>query len=203
MQSPRPVTRAALAIAALAGAALAAVPGRAAAQMRHGGVPERVVGNERAGPYLVSVWAKSDVGMGMLYIVYDAPAGTAFVPPTAVRVGVAPASGRLPETRYDARPEVVAHGARYVAHVTFDRDEAWRVRVLTEGPAGGGEVRTEVRATAARISPFHLVLYALPVLLIIGLWVRTAIARLRPPYPRPALASRGPVPITTSSHGPQ
>ena len=184
------MTRAALAIAALAGVALAAVPGRAAAQMRHGGVPERVVAAERAGPYLVSVWAKSDVGMSILYIVYDAPAGAAFVPPTAVRVGVAPSSGRVPETFHDAHPDIVEHGARYVAHVTFDRDEAWRVRVLTEGPAGGGEVLTEVRATAAGVGPVGLVLYALPILLILGLWTQVAVARRRTPPSRPMLASR-------------
>ena len=184
------MTRAILVIAALSGAALAVVPGRAAAQMRHGGVPERVAVAQRAGPYVVSLWAKSDVGMSMVYIVYDAPAGAAFVPPATVRVAVAPTSGRLPEVWYDAHPEDVEHGARYVAHVTFDRDETWRVRVLTEGPAGRGEVRTEVRATASGLGPFGLVLYTLPILLIVGLWGRTVIARRHSPPRHPALAPR-------------
>ena len=197
------MTRAVLATVALAGAALAAVPGRAAAQMRHGGVPGRVVAAQRAGPYLVSVWAKPDVGMGMLYIVYDAPAGAEFVPPSAVRVGVAPASGRLPEARYDAQPEAVEHGARYVAHVTFDRDEAWHVRVLAEGPAGRSELRTDVQAVAAPVGPVGLVLYALPILIIVGMWAYTAVARRRPAHARPALASSRTVPIISSSHGPQ
>ena len=182
------IVRTSFAIAALVGAALAAGSGRAAAQMRHGGVPERIVAAQRTGPYLVSVWAKSDVGMGMLYVVYDAPAGAAFVPPTAVRVAVAPASGRLPETWYDTHVEDVERGARYVAHVTFDEAEAWRVRVLTEGPAGGGELRTEVRATATGLGPVGLLLYALPILVILGLWGRTAIARRRSPPARPAFA---------------
>lgn len=179
-----------LAIAALVGAVLAASPQRVAAQMRHGGVPERVVAAQRAGPYAISLWAKSDVGMGMLYVVYDAPAGGAFVPPAAVRVAVAPASGRLPERTYDAQPEDVEHGARYVAHVPFDRDEAWRVRVLTEGPAGNTELRTEVRATASGLGPFGLVLYTLPILVIVGMWARTAIVRRRSLAPEPVLASR-------------
>jgi hypothetical protein len=163
------------ALAALA--ALAPFAGRAGAQMRHGGVPERVVARQRAGPYLVSVWAKPDVGMGMLYVVYDAPAGAAFVAPTSVRVGVAPASGRRPEVLYDAHPEPVEHGARYVAHVGFDRGGTWRVRVRTDGPAGGGEVTAQVVASAVGLGPFDIALYALPVVLILGLWGQAAVAR--------------------------
>jgi hypothetical protein len=179
-----------VAIAALAGAVLSVSPDRVAAQMRHGGVPERVVADRRAGPYAISVWAKSDVGMGMLYIVYDTPARAAFVPPRSVRVAVAPASGRVPEQTYEAHPEDVEHGARYVAHVPFDRDETWNVRVLTAGPAGDGELRTAVRATASGLGPFGLVLYALPILVIVGMWGRTAIDRRRSPQPHPALAPR-------------
>lgn len=178
---------AALVASALVASALAAP---ADAQMRHGGVPERVVADQRAGPYVVSVWAKPDVGMAMVYAVYEAPAGAAFIAPTRVRVGVAPASGRAAEVLVDAHPEAVEHGARFVAHVTLDRDETWRVRVLSEGPAGAGELRTAIQATASRLGPFDLALYALPVLLIVGLWGRAAFARRHPPAPRPAFASR-------------
>lgn len=184
------MTRGVRRIAALVGGALAVVASPGDAQMRHGGVPERVAAHQRVGPYLVSLWARPDVGMAMLYVVYDAPAGAPFVPPATVRVGVAPVSGRLPEALYDAHQEVVGHGARFVAHVALDRDEAWRVRVLTGGPAGGGELRAELLATAARLGPFDLVLYALPVLLILGLWGRTAVARRRPLAACPALAPR-------------
>lgn len=180
--------------AGLAGAALAvllAFAPPALAQMRHGGVPERIVADRRAGPYLVSVWAKPDVGAGMLYVVYDAPAGMAFVAPTAVRVGVAPASGDVRERLYDAHPEPVAHGARFVAHVRFDRSEAWRLRVLTEGPAGGGEVIAQVLVPpAAGLGPLDVALYALPVILIAGLWGAAALARRHPVDRRPALAAR-------------
>ena len=45
------------------------------------------------------------------------------------------ASGRAGEMLYDAHPERVRYGARFVAHVDFDRAETWRVRVVTAAPA--------------------------------------------------------------------
>ena len=173
-------------------AALLALASPAGAQMRHGGVPERVVADERVGPYHVSLWAKPAVGMGMLYVVYDAPtpAQAPFVAPTTVRIAVAPASGRAPEMLFDAHREPVAHGARFVAHVTFDSSEAWRVRVLTDGPAGGGELRAQLRVPpAVGPGPLDLALYSLPVTLIAGLWGRAAIARRHSADRRPALAA--------------
>jgi hypothetical protein len=175
-------------------ATLLAFASPALAQMRHGGVPERVVADRRAGPYRVSLWAKPAVGMGMLYVVYDAAGdaagGAPFVAPTTVRVGVAPASAQDDEVLYDAHREPVKHGARFVAHVRFDRSEAWRVRVLTEGPAGGSELRAQLRVPPAEgPGPLDLVLYSLPVTLIAGLWVRAAVARRHSAHRRPALAT--------------
>lgn len=170
--------------------ALVAAAAPAGAQMRHGGVPERVVADRPAGPYLVSLWAKPAVGTGMLYVVLDAPAGAPFVAPASVRVGVAPAAGTEPEAVYEAHAERVAHGARFVAHVAFPRDGAWRVRVVTAGPAGGGELRAGVQVPPpARPGPLDLSLYALPVALIAGFWTRGALARRRAtPPPLPAVA---------------
>ena len=120
MNTP-PIARRAAGPLAAALATLLAVASPARAQMRHGGVPERVAADQRVGPYRVSLWAKPAVGMGMLYVVYDAPAdapaGAPFVAPTTVRVGVAPASRPDDEVLYDAHREPVRHGARFVAHV--------------------------------------------------------------------------------------
>lgn len=174
-------------LAGLLALCLASVPARA--QAHHGGgVPERVVADVRTGPWDASLWASPAVGTGMLYVVLDAPAGSAFVAPTSVRVAVAPASGS--ETVYDAHVEPVAHGARFVAHVPFDHSDDWRVRVLAAGPAGAGELRATVHVPPpARLGAFDLLLYALPVLLVGGLWLRAAAAR-RPLVRQPALAAR-------------
>lgn len=169
-----------LACAALACAALA-WPRPALA---HHGAPVRVVADRRVGPYVVSVWTAPDVGMGMVYVVYDAPAGVPagvpFVVPTTVRVGVAPASGRLPESLHDARSEAVRHGARFVAHVPFDRAGVWRVRVATTGPSGGGELTAWVDvAPAGAMGPAGILFYASPFLAVAALWSRAAAARRR------------------------
>lgn len=178
-------------LAALAGSLAAGALACPGVALAHGGVPARVVANRSAGPYVVSVWAAADVGTAMIHVVY-APRGEAlFVAPTAVRVGVAPASGRLTEAFYDARPDPVRRGARFVAHVALDRSEEWRVRVLADGPAGRGDVTARVRATPpGMLGPFGLALYAAPFVLVAGLRWRAAAARRAAAGPRVALASR-------------
>ncbi|GJG85496.1 hypothetical protein tb265_06770 [Gemmatimonadetes bacterium T265] len=171
-----------------------AVPAPALA---HGGLPVRLVADRPAGPYAVSVWARADVGMGMVYVVYRARDGAAFVAPAAVRVGVVPASGARAEVLYDAHPEAVRAGARFVAHVAFDRAEPWRVRVVTDAPTPAGGAVDDVRAQAdvapATLGPFGTLLYAAPFALVGGLWWRVAAsrrqaARRRAAGPRPSLA---------------
>ena len=164
--------------------------------LAHGGMPVRLVADQRAGPYAVSVWATPGVGMGMLYVVYTPYRrrdGVAFVAPAAVHVGVAPASGRRAEVLYGAHLEAVrtrgaSPSARFVAHVAFDRGEAWRVRVVTETPAAVGDVRAQLDVTSdAMLGPAGLLLYAVPFVLVGGLWGRAAVARRRAAGPRPAL----------------
>ena len=170
------MTRAARALAAVLTLAVLGWPRPARA---HGGLPVQI-GRQHTGAYDVSVWATSDVGMGMIYVVYLPHAGAAFVPPTAVRVGVAPSSGRAAEVLVDARPERVRYGARFVAHVDFDRGETWRVRVVTDGPAPAGDVIARVAVSPMEmVGPFGMLFFATPFLLVGGLWGRKAFARRR------------------------
>jgi hypothetical protein len=172
------MTRAARAraVAALAGAALW-WPRPALA---HGGLPVPILKHQRAGAYDVSVWATPDIGMAMIYVVYLPRDGAAFVPPTAVRIGLAPVSGRAPEVLYDAHAEPVRVGARFVAHVDFDRGEAWRVRVVTDGPAAVGEVTARVVVSPMEMmGPLGMLFYATPFVLVGGLWASKAFARRR------------------------
>jgi hypothetical protein len=146
----------------------------------HGGAPFPILVDQRAGPYLVSVWTAPDVGIGRFYVTLDSPAGTSFVPPTAVRIVVAPLAGRLTEATYAAQRERVRRGARFYAEVAFDRAEAWRVRVLVDGPAGGGELVFQLTSTPPEsIGPARLALYSFPFVAIALLWWRVSLERKR------------------------
>ena len=146
----------------------------------HDGSPFPLLVDQRVGPYLVSVWTDAAIGTGRFYVTLDSPEGTPFVPPSAVRIAVAPASGRLAEATYAARPERVRRGARFVAEVAFDRSEEWRVRVLVDGPAGGGELASLVSPTpGASIGPGRLAFYSFPFVLMAVLWWRVSLERKR------------------------
>ena len=146
----------------------------------HEGPPFPIIVDRAVGPYTVSVWTDPDIGIGTFYVILDAPRGHRFVAPSAVRVGVRPVSGRLPDAMYHAEPERVRRGARYVAEVAFDRGERWHVRVIIDGPEGGGELASEVEATPdGTIGPIGLVIYAFPFVAIAVLWWRAAVVRRR------------------------
>ncbi|MDQ3698276.1 MAG: hypothetical protein M3373_09655 [Gemmatimonadota bacterium] len=170
------MTRRALLLAALACTA-AMWP---SATLAHEGPPFPIIVDRHVGPYVASVWTDPDIGIGTFYVVLEAADGMAFTEPAAVRVGVAPVSGRLAEVLYDARPERVRRGARFVAEVAFDRGEQWHVRVITEGPAGGGELTSQVEATPdVTLGPIGLVIYSFPFVLVAVLWWRVAVGRRR------------------------
>ena len=146
----------------------------------HRGAPTRIVADRRIGPYVASVWTDPEVGHGPMYVVLKAADGVTFTPPSAVRVGIAPVSGRLPEVLHDAHAEPVRRGARFMTDVMFDRAERWNLRVLIEGSAGGGQLTSQLKAVPnVAAGPFVLVLSLLPFLAVAGVWWRAAVARRR------------------------
>jgi len=148
--------------------------------MSHRGAPSPIVRDQRVGPYLASVWTDPEVGRGPMYVVLEAANGLTFTPPTAVRVGVAPVSGRLPEALHDAHAEPVRRGGRFMTDVVFDRAARWNLRVVIDGSAGGGQLTSQLD-TVPNVStgPFVLVLSLLPFLAVGGLWWRAAVIRRR------------------------
>jgi hypothetical protein len=151
------------------------VPGTARA---HKGPPFPIIVDRQLGPYVVSVWTDPDIGIGTFFVVLQAPNGARLPPVTRVRISVRPISGRLAEVQYDATPQRVRRGARYLARVEFDRGEWWEVRIVIEGPDGGGELEARVQATpAGDIGPIGLVIYALPFVAVGALWLRAVLAR--------------------------
>jgi hypothetical protein len=146
----------------------------------HRGAPTRIIADQRVGPYVASVWTDPEVGSGPMYVMLEAADGQTFTPPSAVRVGIAPVSGRLPEVLRDAHSEPMRRGARFMTDVAFDRAERWNLRVLIDGSAGGGQLTSQVEAMPnAAAGPFVLVLSLLPFLAVTGVWWRAAVARRR------------------------
>ena len=146
----------------------------------HRGAPSPVVRDQRVGPYLASVWTDPEVGSGPMYVVLEAANGLTFTPPSTVRVGLAPMSGRLPEVVHDAHPMRVRRGARFMTDVVFDRAEPWNLRVVINGFAGGGQLIAQVDAVPnVAAGPFVLVLSLLPFLAVGGVWWRASVARRR------------------------
>jgi hypothetical protein len=146
----------------------------------HQGPPFPLLMDQHVGPYIVSVWTDPDIGPGRFFVILEAPDGQKFINPSAVRVAVEPVSGRLAEASYDGESEKVSSGARYLATVNFDRGEHWRVRVTIEGPAGGGELRSEVEATPDGIlGPVASLLFTVPFVMVAFVWWRAAVAKRR------------------------
>jgi len=146
----------------------------------HRGAPSPIVRDQRVGPYVASVWTDPEVGTGPMYVVLEAADGLTFTPPSTVRVGLAPVSGRLPEVVHDAHPMPVPRGARFMTNVVFDRAEPWNLRILVAGSVGGGQLTSQVEARPnAMVGPAALLVSSLPFLLMAAIWWRAAVVRRR------------------------
>lgn len=150
--------------------------------LAHQGPPFPILENQRAGPYLASVWTDPDVGTGTFFVVLEPPKGRSLPAKTRVRIGLQPVSKRLPEVVYEAEPQKVSYGERYFTPVRLDQEERWRARVLLDGSEGGGELTAEVDATPdGTIGPIGLVLYLVPFLAVGLLWLKAVLRRGTPP----------------------
>jgi hypothetical protein len=150
----------------------------------HQGPPFPILVDRRVGPYIVQVWTDPDIGIGTFFVVLETPKERAMPAWAKVRIAVRPVSGRLPEAIYDALPQKVSSGARYLAKVPFDKGEMWRVRVLIDGAQGGGELATQVEATPdGTIGPIGLLVYAFPFVSVGFLWLKAVLRRRASPLP--------------------
>jgi hypothetical protein len=139
----------------------------------HEGPPFPLVVDQKADPYVISIWTDPDVGTALFFVILNSPE-----PPADLRVqiGVQPVSGRLPEAFYPAERENVQGQIQYRAQVQFDAQELWRVRVRLESAQGNAETVATVEATPPGYGRWDLLVYLLPFLAIGALW---AIAMLR------------------------
>jgi hypothetical protein len=140
----------------------------------HEGPPYPLFVDKSVGPYLVSVWADPDVGVGTFFIAAEAEGG-ATADELAVEVCVRPEDGRLGEQCYAARRDGVRDRAQFKTEVPFDRQELWHARVRLRGPLGVGEVAAEVEATPPGLGRWDLLLYLSPFAAVGFLWLRVAL----------------------------
>jgi hypothetical protein len=144
----------------------------------HQGPPFPILVDQKAGPYVASVWTDPDVGTGIFFVVLEPPEGKALPAKTRVRIGLQPVSKRLEEEVYEAEPQKVSHGARYYAEAPLDKAEMWRVRVFLDGSEGGGELAGQVEATPdGTLGPWASLVYLLPFLGVGLLWLKAAMRR--------------------------
>ena len=144
----------------------------------HSGGPYPVLLEEPAGPYVVSVLADPDVGVGT-FIVQAVLSGGGTVPAdTEVTLWVRPQDGHAPEAGYRARRQQTRDGEAFVAGVPFDAEGVWQVRLVLEGTAGRGETTFNVRATPPGRRWLTAVLCLLPFIGLGALWL---VAVLRSP----------------------
>lgn len=162
-------------------AAMLALAGAAATDcLGHEGPPYPILVDREAGPFVVSVWADPDVGIGTFFVILEPPEGAVLSEPRSVRVCVRPVIDRLPEVCHGAERQRMRDRAQYRAEVPFDRQERWRVRVVLDGPSGPVEVATDVEVTPPGLGPWDLALYLFPFVLIAALWLYGALRHGRP-----------------------
>jgi hypothetical protein len=143
----------------------------------HNGPPFPIITDQRVGPCVISLWTHPDVGTGTFFVFVEAPPGGTIPADLKIQIGVQPVSGRLPEAVYSAWREKLRDQVEYKTEVQFDAQEFWRVRLILQSAAGGGDVVTQVEATPPGFGRWDLLLYALPFLGVGFLWFRVALKR--------------------------
>ena len=138
----------------------------------HEGPPFPLFVDQKADPYVISLWTDPDVGDALFFVIVNGQAP----PDLQVQIGVQPTSGRLPEAFYTAQHESVSGQVQYRALVHFDAEELWRVRVRLLSAQGNAETVATVEATPPGYGRWDLLVYLLPFLAVGVLW---AIAMFR------------------------
>ena len=142
----------------------------------HEGPPFPLVVDQKADPYVLSIWTDPDVGTALFFVILNSPE-----PPADLRVqiGVQPVSGRLPEAFYPMERENVQGRIQYRAQVYFDAQELWRVRVRLESAQGNAETVATVEATPPGYGRWDLLVYLIPFLAIGALWAVAMLRRIK------------------------
>ena len=143
----------------------------------HNGPPFAIMEHLRVGPCVIALWTHPDVGTGTFWVMVDPPAGGKLPKDLKVQIGVAPASGRLPEKRYAARLDSQRGQVQYYVEVPFDAQELWRIHLLLDSSEGKGEATAKVEVTPPGFGRWDLLWYATPFAAVAFLWIRALMKR--------------------------
>ena len=160
----------------------------------HDGPPFPIVSNQISGPYSISVWTDPDTTDdgtpgGQFWVTLEPAGGMTAVPEgTIATVSITPLDGNGRALEGRAVSETGNAGRLFVALV-MDHEGRFAVRVTLDGPAGRGQVESEVNATYdLRPSRGLVILYLLPFLVVGALWMKVLLRRRRTRAPE--LATR-------------
>jgi hypothetical protein len=149
----------------------------------HSGPPYPAISSQTAGRYNVAVWTDPDTtddrtAQGKFWVTLrPAAPGPPIDPATRVEVSIRPTdrAGAVESLRANLTKN---DPATFFAALLMDHEGPFAVHVAIDGPAGRGEVDCEVQATYdLRPSPFLLILYVMPFVLVAFLWGKLLITR--------------------------
>jgi len=139
----------------------------------HIGPPFPILEHKQVGRFIISLWTHPDLGTGTFFVIVDPAPGTTLPNDLKARVAVQPETGRLPERSYDMWRDPVRDQVQFDNNVVeFDQQEYWRVRLILESSAGGGEILSRVEPTPTGLGKWDLALYTLPFAFIAYMWHR-------------------------------
>ena len=166
------------------GLALAVTSAVPAAVAAHSGPPYAVVTEQVAGPYRLSLWTDPDATDdrtpgGQFWVVIEPGRDGAVPPATRARVAIRPLDREAPFVEAAAEP-VNGDVTRQYVGLVMDHEGPFAVRVIVDGPWGGGAVGTRVQATYDLRPPLKLLgVYMLPFLAVGFLWTYRLLRRRR------------------------
>jgi hypothetical protein len=152
----------------------------------HSGPPYAIVTHQIAGPYRLSLWTDPDATDdrtpgGQFWVVVEPGRDGAVPPETRARVAIRPLDrdADAPFVEVAAQP-VNGDVTRQYAGLVMDHEGPFAVRVVVDGPWGGGAMGTRVQATYDLRPPLPLLgVYMLPFLAVGFLWTYRLLRRRR------------------------
>ena len=138
----------------------------------HLGPPIQIVQEQPTGPFRVSVWTHPDLGTGTFFVIVDPAPGKTVPNDVKVQIAVQPVNGRLPEAISGTERDPAPDHVQFNGYAQFDKQEPFRVRVMVQSSAGGGNVLSQITPTPTTLGQLHVVLWSFPFFFFAYLWYR-------------------------------